>query len=84
MGGDRWETVDGRWEMGDGKQERRDGRQEMGVGRRETGDVVRGNKGENVGTSRHIFVASPDNESFLKNSQHPVPRQLFAFASMTR
>ena len=74
MGGDRWETVDGRWEMGDGKQERRDGRQEMGVGRRETGDVVRGNKGENVGNSRHIFVASPDNESFLKNSQHPVPR----------
>ena len=26
----------------------------------------------NVGNSQHIFVAAPDNESFLKNSRHCV------------
>ena len=38
----------------------------------------------NVGNSRNIFVASPDNESFLKYSRHRVTCQFFALASMTR
>ena len=38
----------------------------------------------NVGNFLHIFVASPDNESFFKNSRHHATRRFFAFASMTR
>ena len=49
-----------------------------GGGGCQRGDLI------NVGNSRHFFVASPDNESLLKNSRHRVTRQFFAFASMTR
>ena len=38
----------------------------------------------NIGNSLHIFVASPDNESFKKKTRHLITRRIFAFASMKR
>ena len=38
----------------------------------------------NVGNSQHTFVASPDNESFLKKSRHRVMHRFFVFVSRTR
>ena len=84
------ETRDGRRETGDERWETRDERQETEGGRRKEGEIRQVvtkatpmQPLKMLGNSQHIFFASPNNESFKKNST-PSHAQFFAFASMTR